>query len=220
MTGRGVALRAAAAANPDGIELSHDVPLTAEARLAALVGAELDRCEGLLFTATARTDLVEVARWQLLADQAWCGQLRSIVAATCRMSAVERDFAGDELALATNQSPEAGRALVWFAGQVAALPDQHRARQQQQQARDGEHHRPARAQGDAHLLPQPEPLGDGVVEQPAQPLQLVATGQGGQGQEGPPGRAPREQHRPPARPRRRSRWPPPRHGARRHVRLR
>ncbi|MGZ6825926.1 MAG: DUF222 domain-containing protein [Mycobacteriales bacterium] len=90
--------------------------------LGARVEAELDRCAGLLFTATPREDLLEVARWQRLADEAWAGQVRHVVAATVRMSAEERDFAGDEMALALGITPLAGRELVWTCHRVASLP--------------------------------------------------------------------------------------------------
>lgn len=113
------ALRAAAEAELD-VDLSGC--RSSDEILAARVDAELDRCDGLLFTATPREDLLEVARWQRLEDQAWCGRIRHVVAATYRMTAEERDFAGDEMALALGVSPGSGRALVWLAGEVAALP--------------------------------------------------------------------------------------------------
>ena len=93
-----------------------------EELLAARVEAELDRCAGLMFTATATEDLVEVARWQLIEDQAWAGKVRYVVATTCRMTAEERDFAGDEMALAWGLSPDEGKGLVWHYGELASLP--------------------------------------------------------------------------------------------------
>src|SRR6476620_10954942 len=97
-------------------------PPSEEALLAARVEAELDRCAGMMFTATPAEDLVEVARWQRLQDHSWAGQVRAVVAATCRMSAEERDFAGDERALSLGISPDAGRAMVWHYGELAPRP--------------------------------------------------------------------------------------------------
>ena len=91
-------------------------------RLAGLVEAALDRADRVLFTVTPREELDDAARWQRLADQAWCGQLRHVVAATSRLSGTDRDFAGDELALALSVSPMTGRSLVWEFGATAALP--------------------------------------------------------------------------------------------------
>lgn len=91
-------------------------------RLAGLVEAALDRADRVLFTVTPREELDTAARWQHLADQAWCGQLRHVVAATSRLSGTDRDFAGDELALALAVSPMTGRSLVWEFGATAALP--------------------------------------------------------------------------------------------------
>lgn len=91
-------------------------------RLAGLVEAALDRADRVLFTVTPREELDAAARWQRLADQAWCGQLRHVVAATSRLSGTDRDFAGDELALALSVSPMTGRSLVWEYGAIAALP--------------------------------------------------------------------------------------------------
>ena len=75
-----------------------------------------------MFTATPTEDLVEVARWQLIEDQAWAGKVRYVVATTCRMSPEERDFAGDEMALAWGLSPDEGKSLVWHYGELASLP--------------------------------------------------------------------------------------------------
>lgn len=91
-------------------------------QLAGRVEAALDRADRMLFTVTPREELDVAARWQQVADQAWCGQLRHVVASTARMTPAERDFAGDELALALGLSPGAGRALVWSYGAIAALP--------------------------------------------------------------------------------------------------
>ena len=96
--------------------------VTSPERLAGLVDAALDRADRLLFTVTPREELDAAARWQRLADQAWCGQLRHVVALTSRLSGTDRDFAGDELALALEVSPMTGRALVWEYGAIAALP--------------------------------------------------------------------------------------------------
>ena len=92
------------------------------AALAARVDAELDRVDGLLFTATPREDLLGVARFARVADSAWVALVRQIVALTHRMSVQERDFAGDEVALALGVSPTTGRLRVWQAGSLAALP--------------------------------------------------------------------------------------------------
>lgn len=92
------------------------------ARLAQRVDDALDLSDRLLFVVTPREELEAVAQWQRLADQAWCGQLREVVASTARMSAADRDFAGDELALALGVGPMTGRALVWEYGSIAALP--------------------------------------------------------------------------------------------------
>ena len=117
---RGVAAFRAAVVSDAPIE--KPLPPSEEALLAARVEAELDRCAGLMFTATATEDLVEVARWQLIEDQAWAGKVRYVVASTCRMSRQERDFAGDEMALAWGLSSEEGKALVWHYGELASLP--------------------------------------------------------------------------------------------------
>ena len=117
---RGVAAFRAAVVEPEPVE--EPLPPSEEALLAARVDAELDRCAGLMFTATPTEDLVEVARWQLIEDQAWAGKVRYVVATTCRMSREERDFAGDEMALAWGLSPDEGKGLVWHYGELASLP--------------------------------------------------------------------------------------------------
>ena len=91
-------------------------------QLAARVDAELEVADRLMFTVTPKQELDGFARWQLLADQGWCGLLRQVVAATVRMSREDRDFAGDELALSLNIGPMAGRSMVWDFGAIAALP--------------------------------------------------------------------------------------------------
>ncbi|MCW2614009.1 MAG: hypothetical protein JWN08_1003 [Frankiales bacterium] len=91
-------------------------------KLAARVDPALDRADRVLFTVTPRDELDGAARWQRLADEAWCGQLRHVVASTVRLSGSDRDFAGDELALALGLAPATGRALVWEYGSIAALP--------------------------------------------------------------------------------------------------
>jgi hypothetical protein len=90
--------------------------------LAARIDAAQDRADRVLFTVTPTEELDAFARWQRLADQAWCGQLRDVVASTARLSPGQRDFAGDELALMLNVSPATGRAMVWEFGEIAALP--------------------------------------------------------------------------------------------------
>ncbi|MGZ6792142.1 MAG: hypothetical protein ACXVFV_04250, partial [Mycobacteriales bacterium] len=111
------ALRAAALAEVEVTDGTSPVEV-----LGARVEAELDRCAGMLFTATPREDLLEVARWQRLADEAWAGQVRHVVASTARMGGAEREFAADEIALALGISPDAGRHLVASCWQVASLP--------------------------------------------------------------------------------------------------
>lgn len=44
----------------------------------------------MLFTATPREELDEIGRFQRLADQAWAGQVRAIVAAYNRCSQEQR----------------------------------------------------------------------------------------------------------------------------------
>jgi hypothetical protein len=117
---RGVTAFRRAVVEPELME--EPLPLSEEALLAARVEAELDRCVGLMFTATPTQDLVEVARWQLIEDRAWAGKVRYVVATTCRMSREERDFAGDEMALAWGLSPGEGKSLVWHYGELASLP--------------------------------------------------------------------------------------------------
>ena len=97
-------------------------PAASPAKLASLVDAALDRSERVLFTVTPREDLDVSARWQRLADQGWCGLLRHVVACTARLSGTDRDFAGDELALALGVAPLTGRALVWEFGAFVSLP--------------------------------------------------------------------------------------------------
>ena len=91
-------------------------------KLASWVDRSLDRHVGLLFTATPREELAEIGRFQRLKDQAWVGQVRAIVAAYNRASASEREFAGDEVALAVGAAPGTGCALVGTALQGASLP--------------------------------------------------------------------------------------------------
>jgi hypothetical protein len=91
-------------------------------RLASLVDRALDRHAGLLFTATPREELDEIGRFQQLKDLAWAGQVRAIVAAWNRASESEREFAGDEVALAVGAAPGTGSRLVEVALQAAALP--------------------------------------------------------------------------------------------------
>jgi hypothetical protein len=95
--------------------------LSAE-KLASLVDRALDRHAGLLFTATPREELEEIGRFQQLKDLAWAGQVRAIVAAWNRASESEREFAGDEVALAVGAAPGTGSRLVEVALQAAALP--------------------------------------------------------------------------------------------------
>src|SRR5215210_8905907 len=67
-----------------------------------LVETELSRLDGLLFTATPAEELDEISRWSRLADAAWCGQVRAIVAAHNRMNELDREFLACEVAPALN----------------------------------------------------------------------------------------------------------------------
>lgn len=102
---------------------SREVPsaLSAE-RLGALVDRALDRCDGLLFTATPREELDEIGRWQRLCDLAWAGQVRAVVVAWNRASTHERQFAGDEVALAPGVSATTGAGFVHDALAACELP--------------------------------------------------------------------------------------------------
>ena len=80
------------------------------------------RSENLLFTATAREDLDEIASWQRLSDLAFAGQCRAIVAAHNRASLNDRQFVPDEVALAINASPTTATSLMIVALEPAALP--------------------------------------------------------------------------------------------------
>ena len=95
--------------------------LSAE-ELAGWVDRALDAADGMLFTATPREELAEIGRWQRLKDQAFAGQLRSIVAAYNRPTSQQRFFAGDEVGLAIGATSTTGGMLVMFACQVAELP--------------------------------------------------------------------------------------------------
>jgi len=91
-------------------------------KLGALVEREISRSDDLLFTLTPRAELDEIGRWQQLADQAWVGQQRAIVAAHNRAGDDRREFACDEVALAINASPITGSRLSADALSLAALP--------------------------------------------------------------------------------------------------
>ena len=91
-------------------------------KLAAFVDGAVEACDRLLFTATPREELAEIGRFQVLKDQAWAGQVRAIVAAYNRASETDREFAGDEVALAVGAAPGTGANLVATALAVAALP--------------------------------------------------------------------------------------------------
>jgi len=91
-------------------------------KLGAFVEREIRRSDDLLFTLTPREELDEIGRWQQLADQAWVGQQRAIVAAHNRAGDDRREFACDEVALAINASPTTGSRLSWDALALAALP--------------------------------------------------------------------------------------------------
>jgi hypothetical protein len=90
--------------------------------LGALVDAELDRVDGLLFTATPREDLDEIGRFQRLKDQAFAGQLRAIVAMVVRPQREQREFAPDEVSLALNVGTGTGAGLTHLALDAAELP--------------------------------------------------------------------------------------------------
>jgi hypothetical protein len=91
-------------------------------KLAGWVEREIERSDSLLFTLTPREELDEIGRWQQLADQAWVGQMRAIVAAHNRAGLERREFACDEVALAINASPTAGSNLSQTALSLAELP--------------------------------------------------------------------------------------------------
>jgi hypothetical protein len=93
-----------------------------EGALASLVTESLDASLGMLFTATPREELDEIGRYARLQDEAWCGQVRSIVAAYNRASDAQREFAADEIALALGISPLSGSRVLGEALDVAGLP--------------------------------------------------------------------------------------------------
>ena len=90
--------------------------------LAAMVDTELDRVDGVLFTATPTEDLDDISRWQRLADAAWCGQVRVIAAAHNRMERGEREFLGCEVSLALNISPTSAEDIRATALLATSLP--------------------------------------------------------------------------------------------------
>ncbi|HUR14775.1 MAG TPA: hypothetical protein VM097_09830 [Mycobacteriales bacterium] len=90
--------------------------------LGELVEAEVSRVEGLLFTATPTEDLDEISRWQRLSDAAWCGQVRSIVAAWNRATETEREFLACEVSLALSITDVAAQDLVCSAWTRPAPP--------------------------------------------------------------------------------------------------
>ena len=90
--------------------------------LGELVESELTRLDGLLFTATPAEELDEISRWARLADGAWCGQVRAIVATRNRMSELDREFLACEVALALNLSDGAAQDLIARALAAAELP--------------------------------------------------------------------------------------------------
>jgi hypothetical protein len=92
------------------------------ARLAGLVEAERDRVEHTLFTVTPAEELDEISRWARLADAAWCGQVRAIVAAHNRASALEREFLSCEVALGLNLSDSSASDLIATGLLAASLP--------------------------------------------------------------------------------------------------
>ena len=91
-------------------------------KLAAYVDAAVSVSDTMLFTATPREELDEIGRFQQLKDQAWAGQVRAIVAAYNRASVADREFAGDEVALAIGAAPGTGGKVVGIALAVAELP--------------------------------------------------------------------------------------------------
>src|SRR3978361_848420 len=90
-------------------------------KLAALIAAAERANDSMLFTATPREELDAIGSFSRLADLAWAGQVRAIVAAWNRASDKEREFAGDEVALAVGMSPTSGSNLVREALDAAAL---------------------------------------------------------------------------------------------------
>ena len=91
-------------------------------RLASLVDRSIARLDGMLFTATPTEELDDIGRWQQLADQAFAGQMRAIVAAYNRSATAAREFAADEVALAIGATSTTGARLVAQAIALAELP--------------------------------------------------------------------------------------------------
>ena len=102
---------------------AREVPraLTPE-RLSALVDREVERSERMLFTLTPREELDAIGRTQQLADQVFAQQVRAIAAADARMSAADREFAVDELAVTLNVGFSTAATLHKEALGLAALP--------------------------------------------------------------------------------------------------
>ena len=91
-------------------------------RLAALVDAEVERSERMLFTLTPREELDAIGRAQQLADQAFAQQVRAIAAAHSRSVVSDREFAVDELALALGVGFGTAANVLQQALALAALP--------------------------------------------------------------------------------------------------
>lgn len=90
--------------------------------LGAMLEEEVARSERLLFTVTPAEELDEVSHWQRLADAAWCGQVRTIVAMHNRMTPGEREFLACEMALALNLSDGCAQDIVATALLAADAP--------------------------------------------------------------------------------------------------
>lgn len=106
----------------DRVRLLADAKGVSAEGLGDLVESELARLDGLLLTTTPTDELDEISRWQRLADAAWCGQARGIVAAHNRMNDAEREFLGCEIALALNLSDAAAQDIVATALLAADAP--------------------------------------------------------------------------------------------------
>src|SRR3954470_11650610 len=90
--------------------------------LAGFVDTSISRMDGLLFTATPTEELDAIGTWQRLKDLAFAGQMREIVAAYNRASSEQREFAADEVGLATGATSTTGGKLVAHALSVCELP--------------------------------------------------------------------------------------------------
>ena len=106
----------------DRVRVLGDASGVDTAQLAALLEAEQARSAQTLFTVTPAEELDEISRWARLADAAWCGQVRAVVAAYNRASRTDREFLSCEVALGLNLTDSAAQDLVATALLAASLP--------------------------------------------------------------------------------------------------